>query len=74
MRIPRKLIKEEYTEVDEATGEEVKKTVERHQEVEIEDKVYLIPAMVGGRDYTIYSFNQSAPRAFRRDVFNLIRR
>ncbi len=54
MRIPRKLVKEEVTEVDEATGEEVKKVVERHQEVEIEDKVYLIPAMVGVRDYTIY--------------------
>ena len=74
MRIPRKLVKEEVTEVDEGTGEEVKKVVERHQEVEIEDKVYLIPAMVGVRDYTIYQFNQSAPRAFRRDVFNLIRR
>jgi hypothetical protein len=74
MRIPRKLVKEEVTEIDEATGQEVKKVIERHQEVEIEDKVYLIPAMVGVRDYTIYSFNQSAPRAFRRDVFNLIRR
>jgi hypothetical protein len=57
MRIPRKLVKEEVTEIDETTGEEVKKVVERHQEVEIEDKVYLIPAMVGVRDYTIYSFN-----------------
>lgn len=74
MRIPRKLVKEEVTEIDEETGQEVKKTVERHQEIEIDDKVYLIPAMVGPRDYTIYSLNQSAPRAFRRDVFNLIRR
>lgn len=30
--------------------------------------------MVGVRDYTIYAINQSAPRAFRRDVFNLMRK
>lgn len=60
-------------EVDD-NGEEVKKKVERFQEIDIEDKVFVIPAVVGTRDYTIYAFNQSAPRAFRRDIFNLIRK
>ena len=73
MRIPRTKIEEDYIEVDE-NGEEVKKKQERLVEIEIEDKVFVIPAVVGTRDYTIYAFNQSAPRAFRRDVFNLIRK
>ena len=73
MRIPRTKIEEDYTEVND-NGEEVKKKVERFQEIDIEDKVFVIPAVVGVRDYTIYAFNQSAPRAFRRDVFNLIRK
>ena len=60
MRIPRTKIEEDYTEVDD-NGEEVKKKVERFQEIDIEDKVFVIPAVVGVRDYTIYAFNQSAP-------------
>jgi hypothetical protein len=73
MRVPRIKVEEEQAEIDD-NGEEYKHKVEKMQEIEIEDKVYIIPAVVGVRDYTIYSFNQSAPRAFRRDVFNLIRK
>ncbi len=73
MRIPRTKIEEDCMEVDD-NGEEVKKKVERFQEIDIEDKVFVIPAVVGTRDYTIYALNQSAPRAFRRDIFNLIRK
>ena len=73
MRIPRVKVEEEQAEIDE-NGEEYKKKVEKLHEIEIEDKVFLIPAVVGIRDYTIYAFNQSAPRAFRRDVFTLLRK
>jgi hypothetical protein len=56
MRIPRTKIEEDYIEVDD-NGEEVKKKQERLVEIEIEDKVFVIPAVVGTRDYTIYAFN-----------------
>ena len=67
-------VEEEFVEVDEATGEEVKRKVERLVEEEIDDRVQLIPAMVAGKDYTIYAFNQPAPRNYRREIFNMMRK
>jgi hypothetical protein len=73
-RIPMRKVEEEFIEIDEATGDEVKRKVERQIEEEIEDKVQLIPSMVAGKDYTIYAFNQPAPRNYRREVYSLIRK
>ena len=39
-------------------------------EEEIDDKVQLIPSMVAGKDYTIYAFNQPAPRNYRREIYS----
>ena len=73
-RIPMRKVEEEFVEVDEATGEELKRKVERLVEEEIDDRVQLIPAMVNGKDYTIYAFNQPAPRNYRREIFSLMRK
>lgn len=73
MKIPKKRIEEEFTEVDE-TGQEVKKRVERWIELETEDKAMLVPAKVGSKDYTIYYLNQACPRAFRKEIFNAMRK
>ena len=69
-----KKVEEEFTEVDEATGEETKRRVERLVEEEIDDRVQLIPSMVASKDYTIYAFNQPAPRNFRREIYSLMRK
>ena len=74
LRIPKKRIEEDYVEVDEATGAEVHKKHERLVEMEQDDKVLIFPALLAQKDYSIYSFNQNAPRAHRRDFFNAIKR
>lgn len=48
--------------------------VEGMVEEEIDDKVQLIPSMVAGKDYTIYAFNQPAPRNYRREIYSQIRK
>ena len=73
-RIPMKKVEEEFVEVDEATGEEIKRKVERMVEEEIDDRVQLIPSMVAGKDYTIYALNQPAPRNYRREIYSLMRK
>lgn len=73
LRVPRKRIEEEYTEVD-AHGVEKVKKIERFVEIDMDDKVLIFPAMVSQRDYTVYAFNQYAPRAHRRDIFNSIKK
>lgn len=74
LRIPKKKIEEEYVSVDEATGQETKRKQERMVEIDIDDKVLVFPALVSQRDYTIYSLNQSAPRAYRREIYATIRK
>jgi len=60
MRVPRKKV--------EVNGEE------HLQEIEMDDRVYVFPAQVFGKDYTLYTFNQYVPRAFRRDIFNVVKK
>ena len=73
LRVPRKRVEEEFTEVDGQGNEKVKK-IERFVEIEMDDKVLVFPAMVSQRDYTVYAFNQYAPRAHRRDLFNSLKK
>jgi hypothetical protein len=40
----------------------------------MDDRVYVFPSQVFGKDYTLYTFNQYAPRAFRRDIFNAVKK
>lgn len=56
LRVPRRRVEEEYTEVD-AQGHEKVKKIERFVEIELDDKVLVFPAMVSQRDYTIYALN-----------------
>ena len=34
----------------------------------------MFPAIVTQREYSVYAFNQSAPRAFRRDLYSSLKR
>lgn len=60
MRVPRKKV-----EID---GEEVL------VEVDMDDRVYVFPSQVFGKDYSLYALNQYAPRAYRRDIFNVAKK
>jgi hypothetical protein len=40
----------------------------------MDDRVYVFPSQVFGKDYTLYTFNQYAPRAFRRDIFHAVKK
>jgi hypothetical protein len=73
LRVPRRRVEEEFTEVDASGNEKVKK-IERYVEIDLDDKVLIFPAMVSQRDYSIYALNQYAPRAHRRDLFNAIKK
>lgn len=42
--------------------------------MEQDDRVLLFPAIVTQRDYTIYSLNQGAPRTYRREIFNSLKK
>ena len=70
IRVPRKKVYEDV--IDEATGAHHK--VERLVEIEQEDRVLVHPAQIVNKDYTIYAFNQSAPRAQRREFFNALKK
>ena len=70
IRVPRKRIEEDV--VDEATGAHHK--VERFVDIEQDDRVLVHPAQIVNRDYTIYAFNQSAPRAQRREFFAALKK
>ena len=74
LRIPKRRIEEEFVEVDEKTGAEYYRKVERLVEIDIDDKVLVFPALVSARDYTIYALNQSAPRAHRREFYNALKK
>jgi hypothetical protein len=74
LRIPKRKVEESFVEFDENTGAESARVVERVVEIDIDDKVLIFPSMVGGRDYSIIAFNQSAPRAHRREFFASIKK
>lgn len=74
IRVPKKKVEEEITEVNQATGEETHKKIEKMVEIEHDDKVLLFPSMVSGKDYSIYAFSQNAPRVHRREMFNALRK
>jgi hypothetical protein len=74
-RIPTKKVEDEVVEYDDFNGEEKRRyKVERLIEEEIDDRVQLIPSMVSGKDYTIYAFNQPAPRNYRREIYSMLRK
>jgi hypothetical protein len=62
LRIPLKRIEEEEDAVDPETGEEYKVAVEKFVEIEIDDKLLMVPARVDQLPYSIYVINQSAPK------------
>lgn len=70
IRVPRKHVEENV--VDEATGAHHK--VERFVEIDQDDRVLVHPAQIVNRDYTIYAFNQNAPRVQRREFFAALKK
>ena len=74
IKVPKKKTLEEVVEVDEATGEHRTKKVERFVEIEQDDRVLIHPAQIVNRDYSIYAFNQNAPRVHRREMFAALRK
>lgn len=70
LRIPKRKIEESFVE----DGAESARKVERLVEIDYDDKVLVFPALVPQKDYSIYAFNQMAPRAHRREMFNSLKK
>lgn len=52
-----KRVEEDETVTDPETGEEYKQNVEKFVEIEIDDKILMIPARVDALPYAIYAIN-----------------
>ena len=74
IRIPRKTVQEEEDYVHPVTCLEEKRIIERTVEIEIDDKVLLVPARVDLAAYSIYTINESAGKWQRKEVFNNLKK
>lgn len=43
-------------------------------EIEQDDKTHVFPAQVSNRDYSVLNLNQGAPRAHRREFYNVVKK
>ena len=74
LRIPLRRVEEEEEWVHPVTCEVQKRLVEKMQEIDIDDKVLLVPARVEQAPYSIFVLNQAVPKWQRREVFNTLKK
>ena len=74
LRIPIRTVEVEEVHVDPETLEEVKQTVLKEVEQDVDDKTVMAAARVDALPYSVYLLNQSVPRQHRHELFSYLRK